>query len=199
MNAECGESGEKRLETQSITTYEELYRKLQEHDTEQVMLRVTGDVFTISLDKHLEINVYDNNGEVYLEIALDGKQMTHWHPDYQEAYNELHKYVEKPAETLEELKREMESYKEKASGCMMFYLLWLVFLFVILFVLTELKEVYLSLAWELAAYVGLPVLMAAAFTLVFTRRARGKVKKKKVEGSAGRMRTESDNIDNSDK
>lgn len=152
------------MQKQSLTTYEELYGELKEYDRENAMFRVSEDAFTVRLDKRLEMNVYDNNGEVYLEITLDGRQMTHWHPNYQEAYEDLREYVENPVEMLEKLKREMESVKEKTRGCMAFYLLWLVFTFAILFVLTELEVVHLSRAWEAAACVGLPVLMAAAFT-----------------------------------
>lgn len=44
------------MEKQSPTTWEELYRYLKLHDSENVMYRFTEGAFTIKLDEPFEIN-----------------------------------------------------------------------------------------------------------------------------------------------
>lgn len=91
--------------SKTILTYEELYHELFCLDIEHRMQRKDNTCFGIRLDEEYDITVYDNRcGEVYLEYNVNGKQITHYHPDYQEAYEDL-------ADVLQNAEKEMESLK----------------------------------------------------------------------------------------
>lgn len=115
----------------TITTYEELYCALFSLDRGHRIYKTDDTCFHIKLDEEYDIAVYENrDGEVYLEYNVKGEQLTHYHPDYQEAYEDLAEVVTNPEKELERLKKDTEASKRA------FYIgmASLLVLFVILFV-----------------------------------------------------------------
>lgn len=177
-------------ERQFISDFEELYRALKSHDKEEVMFPTYDVAFTIRLDKDagVDVNVYDKKDEVYLEIVLAGRQLTHWHPNYQEAYDDLVGFVANPAEAAEKLKLEAERSRKKSDGCLAFVLFWLVFTFTFLLVFAELEKEAMVNSHELWAWgvcLGAPLLMAVSATVGFVRPFR-KLAERKRSSSAGK-------------
>ncbi len=118
-----------------ISTYEELYEALLLLDSGHRMYRTHDECFCIKLDEQYNITIYNNrDGEVYLEYNANGKQLTHWHPDYWEAYEDLACAVNAPKETLEQLKRDTEESKKAAYKFTATVLISIVFLLVMLYV-----------------------------------------------------------------
>ena len=86
-----------------VRTYAELYHKLVCLDNEHRMYPLDAGSFEIRLNHQYSISVYDNEREVYLEYNKNGKQMTHYHPEYQEAYDDLADVLADPHKALKEL------------------------------------------------------------------------------------------------
>lgn len=158
----------------SFTTYEELYRAIKLNDRENIMHSITEGAFSIRLDEHFEINVYDNNGEVYMEITFDGSRLRHMHPDYQDAYDCLSEFVANPKEALEVEYMMKEISKKRANGCIAFCVFWFIFLFIGLYLLAEMEKSMkdispMSRGLMLIACLLVSLLMSAVFMLGFTR------------------------------
>lgn len=101
--------------TQKILTCEELYQNLICLDKERRMYRENAEGFGINLNGLYDIFVYDNDGEVYLEYRKNGKQATHYHPDYQEAYEDLAEVLANPHKVLEELEKNRKSVNRRTA------------------------------------------------------------------------------------
>lgn len=97
----------------TVSTYAELYHALLPLDNEHKMHMTDDTSFSIRLDEVYDITVYDNrDGEVYLEYNANGKQLTHYHPDYQEAYEDLTGVLRNTKEETESLKRSEEAARK---------------------------------------------------------------------------------------
>lgn len=114
-----------------ISTYDELYQALLVLDNDH-RIQIYDEFFLIRLDDQYDITVYNNGrDEVYLEYNQKGKQLTHYHPDYQEAYEDLADAVRNPQKILEQLKSDAEASRKNANWCKIIYLGFLVLLFVL--------------------------------------------------------------------
>ena len=114
----------------TISTYEELYCALLSLDNEQRMYRKDDKCFCIRLDEEYDITVYDSrDGEVYLEYNAKGKQLTHYHPDYQEAYEDLADVLWNTEKELERLKKGVKTSR-KAFRCTVVILILMVLFWV---------------------------------------------------------------------
>lgn len=101
----------------TILTYEELYSALLSLDNKHIMQKKDDACFRIKLDEEYDITIYNNrDGEVYFEYNAKGKQLTHYHPDYQEAYEDLADVIRNPEKELERLKKDTEAGKKAAYG-----------------------------------------------------------------------------------
>lgn len=89
---------------EKIKTFNELYKKLLAVDKFDRMSSIEKDTFRILLDDSHDIMVYNNYKEVYLEYLTDNKQTTHYHPDYEEAYQDLERILADPEKELERIK-----------------------------------------------------------------------------------------------
>lgn len=102
----------------TISTYEQLYCALLSLDNEHRMYKMDDEIFRIKLDEEYDITIYDNwDGEVYLEYNAKGKQLTHYHPDYQEAYEDLAVVIWNPGKELERLIKGVETSKKVSYKC----------------------------------------------------------------------------------
>lgn len=102
----------------AISTYGELYQTLLSSDDKNIMYQLEDNIFHIRLDELYDITVYNSrDGEVYLEYNLKGKQLTHYHPDYQEAYEDLKNVLSEPEKELECLKKDAESSRKLTNIC----------------------------------------------------------------------------------
>lgn len=111
-----------------ISTYEELYQTLLSLDSENRMYQKSNEIFCIKLDELYDITVYNNRvGEVYLEFNLKGRQLTHYHPDYQEAYEDLKNVLSEPEKELECLNRNVEHSRKLTYKCTVAMLAAIVF------------------------------------------------------------------------
>lgn len=114
-----------------ISTYEELYQTLLSLDSENRMYQKSNGIFCIRLDELYDVTVYNNrDGEVYLEFNLKGRQLTHYHPDYQEAYEDLKNVLSEPEKELECLNRNVEHSRKLTCMCTVAMLAAIVFLLV---------------------------------------------------------------------
>lgn len=112
----------------AISTYEELYQTLLSLDSENRMYQKSNEIFCIKLDELYDITVYNNrDGEVYLEFNLKGRQLTHYHPDYQEAYEDLKNILSEPEKELECLNRNAEYSRKLTCMCTVAMLAAIVF------------------------------------------------------------------------
>lgn len=112
----------------AISTYEELYQTLLSLDSENRMYQKSNEIFCIKLDELYDITVYNNRvGEVYLEFNLKGRQLTHYHPDYQEAYEDLKNVLSEPEKELECLNRNVEHSRKLTCMCTVAMLAAIVF------------------------------------------------------------------------
>lgn len=112
----------------TLSTYEELYSALLSLDNENIMHKKDEECFSIKLDEEYDITVYDNMvGEVYLEYNAKGKQLTHYHPDYQDAYEALAEVIRNKVKELERLKKVAKA-SQKADRCMVVILIIIVLL-----------------------------------------------------------------------
>ncbi|MGN0396007.1 MAG: hypothetical protein ACI4EF_11640 [Coprococcus sp.] len=101
----------------AISTYEELYSALLSLDNKHIMYKKDDACFCIKLDEEYDITIYNNrDGEVYLEYNAKGKQLTHYHPDYKEAYEDLADVIRNPEKELERLKKDAEASKKATYG-----------------------------------------------------------------------------------
>lgn len=111
-----------------ISTYEELYQTLLSLDSENRMYQKSNEIFCIRLDELYDVTVYNNrDGEVYLEFNLKGRQLTHYHPDYQEAYEDLKNVLSEPEKELECLNRNVEYSRKLTYKCTVAMLAAIVF------------------------------------------------------------------------
>lgn len=101
----------------TIQTYESLYEELLSLDSEHRMQQVEKDIFCIKLEEGYVITVHDDSprGEVYLAYTVEGKPLTHYHPDYQEAYADLAQVFKNPKGEVERLKQ-VEAKANKSSN-----------------------------------------------------------------------------------
>lgn len=114
-----------------ISTYDELYQALLVLDKDN-RIHVYDEVFRIELDDQYDITVYNNGrDEVYLEYNQKGKQLTHYHPDYREAYEDLADAVRNPQKILEQLKSDIEASRKNTNRGIIIYLGFLALLFVL--------------------------------------------------------------------
>ncbi len=146
------------------------------------MHAITEEALSIRLDEHLEINVYNNNDEAYLEITLDGSQFTHMHSGYQDAYDFLSEIMANPKEASEQIRKDAEICKKRANGCIAFCVFWIIFVFSGLYLLVEIEKRMkdispMSRGLMLIACLLVSLLMSAVFMLGFTRPFHKKVKK----------------------
>lgn len=112
----------------TILTYEELYRELFSRDKEHRMYKKDNTCFCIRLDEEYDITVFDNGrGEVYLEYNEKGKQLTHYHPDYQEAYEDLIDVIQNTEIELERLKRNAETSRKACRVAIIIVMLIILF------------------------------------------------------------------------
>ncbi len=101
-----------------ISSYEELYNELTTLDKDNRMYQVYDEYFCIRLEEGYDIAVYNNMpGEVYVAYMAEGEQLTHYHPDYQEAYEDLKEVLENPDKELCEIKNNLEKSRKNTRTC----------------------------------------------------------------------------------
>ncbi len=99
-----------------ITTYEELYNELRSLDKDNRMYKMYDEYFSIRLTEGYDITVYNNGrDEVYVAYMAKGQQLTHYHPDYSEAYADLKEVLENPDKELCEIKKNQEESRRNTS------------------------------------------------------------------------------------
>lgn len=121
-----------------------IYHKLKENDPEN-RVSLFDKVISLKVTENYEIKVYDNNKEAYVEFVCNGRQLTHDHPDFEEAYDYLsevlnnienlptedkliHKFLINLGEDEEVSRKE----KLKISDIILFLLVILLLIFLIL-------------------------------------------------------------------
>lgn len=116
----------------TISTFEELYCALLLLDNEHRIQKKDDTYFNINLDEEFDITIYDNGpGEVYLEYNAKGRQLTHYHPDYREAYEDLSDVIRNPKKELERLKMDIKASKKAVYGWVAAILILIALLLVI--------------------------------------------------------------------
>ncbi len=101
-----------------ITNYEQLYKELHSLDKDNRIYQMYDEYFCIRLEEGYDIVVYNNRpGEVYVEYRAEGEQLTHYHPDYQEAYEDLKEVLENPDKELCEIKNILEESRKNTRTC----------------------------------------------------------------------------------
>ena len=104
-----------------ISSYEELYNELTTLDKDNRMYQMYDEYFCIRLEEGYDIAVYNNMpGEVYVAYMAEGEQLTHYHPDYQEAYEDLKEVLENPDKELCEIKNNLEKSRICIWGFVIF-------------------------------------------------------------------------------
>jgi len=117
-------------------SFQEVYQLLKQQDVDNRLSLVNDRTMELRIDEKYKITASDNLRETYMQIVLNDKQLTHWHPDYEETYQDFLDYMEGKCipPTEEEIKK-MSKY----------YLLeFLAFIFLPLFVILLLNYVILD-------------------------------------------------------
>lgn len=92
-----------------ITSYEELYKEMCLLDQDNRVCKMHDEYFCIRLAEGYDITVYNNGpDEAYIAYMAKGQQLTHYHPDYQEAYTDLKEILDNPDEELCTIKKNQE-------------------------------------------------------------------------------------------
>lgn len=109
-----------------IASYEELSKELHSLDKNNRMYRMNDEYFCIRLAEGYDITVYNNGrDEVYVAYMAKGQQLTHYHPDYREAYADLKEVLENPDKELCEIKKNQEESRKNISGCILGYVIFI--------------------------------------------------------------------------
>lgn len=96
-----------------ITSYEELYNELHSLDKDNRMYKMYDEYFSIRLAEGYDITVFNNGrDEVYVAYMAKGQQLTHYHPDYIEAYADLKEVLENSDKELYEIKNSRGKQKK---------------------------------------------------------------------------------------
>lgn len=145
-----------------IETFDELYRKLREHDRENKIARPQENTLVVQLVDDYQINIYDNTREVYLEFASKDGQYNHFHPDYREAYDYVLEVLEQPDAIVEEIKGAVKKAKESTECAMICLCFWGIAMFLLLLVSGKYPEMS-------ALVIVLVMILAIVLGIVLTR------------------------------
>lgn len=137
-----------------MSSVEELYERLKEHDFEKrLTLNSDKNKIDFQVNDEYHITVYDNQRETYFEILLGKTQYTHYHPDYEEAYQDLLDYMEGRQVLPTEEQRKQQRRQLKVSAFLAFS--WWIVLFGGMFAVYKILDTpYIQWEFKFAFIVG---------------------------------------------